>query len=519
MSLREAMAARLADGECFDLVVIGGGANGAGIALDAASRGLNVALVERNDFGSGTSSRSSKLIHGGVRYVSLGQWGLVRQALAERAVLLKNAAAIVQPLRFLIPAYGYFDVAKFRLGLKFYDWLAGDHGLRLSEWLSAEQAAAQVPAMATSGLLGATAYDDALFDDCRLLISILAKARELGAVTMNYREVVEIVHDSRQRAVGVVVRDRGGATELTVSARVVINATGPYGDTVRQLDSAQAASGLSPSQGAHVVVAGRFLGGDRAMVLPRTADGRIMFAIPWYDHVLLGSTDTPVREAAAAPRPFADEIDAILACAAAFLDPAPTRRDVLSTFAGVRPLAGKADGSATVRRSREHVLEVSNSGLITVSGGKWTTYRLVAAEAVDLALKVGSLSAAPSKTDAIELAPAGADVDPRFMPWAAAAGDLHELVARQPALGDKLHPELPYCGAHFVWAARAEFAISVSDALAYRTRAMFLNARAAADIAAAVAALMAAELGHDANWIERETDAARSAAAGFSLSD
>ncbi len=514
MQPRERMLERLAGGDT-DLVVIGGGANGAGIALDAAARGLSVALFERGDYASGTSSRSSKLIHGGVRYVALGHFGLVREALAERAHLLANAPALVEPLRFLIPAESRFDLLKYALGVRCYDWLASAGGRRASRRLSAAEIRRRVPALGVTRLRGAVAYDDARFDDARLVVTLIERAQAHGALTLNHAEVIAVRRRGGGPAGSVVVHDRIGGGELEVAARVIVNAGGPYGDSVRTLEDAGASPTLTPSQGAHLVLPRRFLGGDDALVMPRTADGRIMFAIPWYGHVLLGTTDTPLASPPREPRALATEIDAILEVAADFLQPAPTRADVLSVFAGLRPLAGVPDGAPTARRSREHALDVSTHGLVSVSGGKWTTYRLIAEQAVDLALRTAALEAPPSPTASLELAPLHPAAEPRFAPWAGAAPMLAALVEQDPTLGEPLHPALPYCGAHFVWAARAEGAQTVTDALAYRTRALFLNAAAAADIAPQAARLMAAELGRDAAWMTAEVEAARALAAHY----
>ncbi len=518
MQTRAAVIAQLdRRGASYDIAVIGGGANGAGIALDAASRGLSVALFERGDFGSGTSSRSSKLIHGGVRYVGLGQWGLVREALAERAALLNNAPGLVTTQRFMLPAYSHLQRAKFRLGLKLYDWLAGSRGLEASVGLAAADAAALSPALRRDGLRGAVTYDDAMFDDVRLLISILERAGEYGAALLNHAEVSAITRDRNGRASGVVVQDRLGDRELELSARVVINATGAYADAVRKLDDPAAAVTLSPSQGTHIVVAGRFGAAPNALVLPHRRDGRILFVLPWYGHTLIGTTDTLMPEAPREPRALDAEVEDILAVAARFLDPAPRRADIESVFAGLRPLVGVPDGAPTARRSREHAFDVSRSGLVTVSGGKWTTYRLIAAQAVDLAVRHGDLRAPPSSTAGLALVRPDADAEQRYADWGAAGAGLSALVRAQPELGMALHPELPYCGAHFVWAARNEQVLTVADALAYRSRALFINAAAALAIAPTVARLMARELKRDEAWINSEIANTRLRAQYFSL--
>ena len=300
--------------EGFDLAVIGGGANGAGIALDAASRGLSVVLLERSDFGCGTSSRSSKLIHGGVRYLALGQLGLVREALAERTLLFVNASAIVKPQPFLIPAYGRLELFKFTAGLKFYDWLAGAARVGTSRTFDSAQASSLAPGLVTDSMVGAACYYDAQFDDARLLISILKRAAKLGAIVVNYLEVTDLRKDQKGKVRGVVAVDEMSGNTVEVAARCVINATGAQGDDIRRLDDHRSPTRVMPSQGAHIVVHRRFLGGDHAVVLPHTPDGRIMFAIPWAEHLLLGTTDTPLTEVSRSPVPFESEIAMILAC-------------------------------------------------------------------------------------------------------------------------------------------------------------------------------------------------------------
>ncbi|MGR8920054.1 MAG: glycerol-3-phosphate dehydrogenase/oxidase, partial [Gammaproteobacteria bacterium] len=469
--------------------------------------------LEREDFGSGTSSKSSKLVHGGVRYLGLGQWGLVREALRERALLLDNAPAIVEPLRFLVPAGNPFELALFRVGLKCYDWLGRGRATRPSARVPLDDLPSLAPGLKLDGLSGAIAYDDARFDDCRLLLAVLRAARERGALTLNYTEVRALTR-GKGRIDGVVVADLHHGREYEVRAKVVINAAGPYADGVRALDDPAAVASLTPSQGAHVVVDRSFLGGAHAIVFPRTDDGRIMFAIPWHGHVLLGTTDTPMPTAPAAPRALASEVDDILEVADTFLAGTPTRAHVRSVFAGLRPLAGSPDGASTASRSREHALDVSAGGLVSVSGGKWTTYRVIAAQAVDLACRTAGIAAPPSSTADIALAPlaAGAEADG----WGCGAA-LGAIVDEDPALAEPLHEALPYTGAHFVHAARHELAVTVADALAYRTRALFIDARAAAEIAPRVAALLGAELGQDAAWIEQESAAAEAAAESFLL--
>jgi glycerol-3-phosphate dehydrogenase len=355
-------------------------------------------------------------------------------------------------------------------------------------------------------LRGGVEYDDAVFDDARLLIDILKKARELGAVTLNYAEVVDIRRPSYPHSPAtVILQDHADRRELQIAGRAIINASGPLSDAVRRLEDDSAGPSLSTSQGSHIVVAGSFLGGsNEAIVFPKTPDKRIMFAIPWHGHTLLGTTEAATDPSLDVPQPTDKEIDEILEVAGNYLERSPSRSDILSVFAGIRPLKRRSRRLSTARLSREHALDVNTDGMITVSGGKWTTYRLIAEQAVDLALQTGDLPPASSQTTALTVSPQVRTAEARFSDWGSSAGELERLVEEDVELGLELHPDLPYCGAHFVWAARNELAVTVFDALAYRTRAMFLNAEAAMSIAPRVAVLMARELGRDSKWIEQQ---------------
>ena len=500
----------------YDVIVIGGGANGAGIALDCANRGLEVLLLERAAFGGGTSSRSSKLIHGGIRYLARAQFGLVREALHERALLLRNAPGLVKPLPFVIPAASRFELYKYAAGLKVYDWLAGEHRLGASRRLDTTETRQLVPQLGRAPCVGSVLYTDAQFDDTRLLHAILHSAAARGATLLNHMQVVSLGKNARGqvRAVGAIDALSGRSHEF--EARIVINASGVHGDDIRRLAEHNIAADILPSQGAHLVIPKRFYTSDHALVMPRTQDGRVMFVLPWHEQVLLGTTDTALDRLDEPPIAQREEIDMILAVTARHLHRAPSRADVLSCFAGVRALAAAPGSGPSSRVSREHAINVDASGLVTVSGGKWTTYRRVAELCVDAALKVAGLRSNGASTQALELlphdAPRGA-VDALGFP----ARGVAQLAAEQPALVSSLHASLPYSGAHFVWAARSEMAMTVADALAYHTRCLFIDARATLEIAPRVAALMAAELGHDATWIAAEIQQVRARAASYIL--
>jgi glycerol-3-phosphate dehydrogenase len=500
----------------FDVIVIGGGANGAGIALDCAARGLEVLLLERAAFGAGTSSRSSKLIHGGVRYLAQGQFGLVREALYERALLLRNAAGLVKPLPFVLPASGRFELYKYAAGLKVYDALAGEHKLDSSRMLDSDETRRLVPQLARAPIAGSVLYQDAQFDDVRLLQALLHSAAARGATLLNHMPVVSLHKNARGQLRAVSARDALSGRNHEFEARVIINACGIHSDAMRRLAEPTLSDEILPSQGAHLVIPKRFYTSDHALVMPRTPDGRVMFVIPWHGQVLLGTTDTALRTLDEPPIAQREEIDMILAVTARHLHRAPNRSDVLSCFAGVRPLAATPGSARSSKVSREHAITVDASGLVTVSGGKWTSYRRVAEQCVDEALKVAGLRGNGSSTHKLELIPRDgqrAAVDALGFPARAVA----QLGAEQAALAAPLHEALPYSGAHVVFAARNEMAMTVADALAYHTRALFIDARAALDIAPRVAALMAAELGHDAQWIAEQIEQVRQLAAPYIL--
>src|SRR4051794_12584287 len=379
--------------EPWDMVIIGGGATGVGIAVDAAARGYDVLLLEQSDFGKGTSSRSTKLVHGGVRYLEQGNLRLVMEALRERGLLLQNAPHLVQNLGFVVPSYDWWEAPFYGAGLKLYNLLAGKYRFGPSEILSREETLQRLPSIRTEGLRGGVIYYDGQFDDSRLLIHLVATAFEQGAALLNYAQVTAVARD------GVRFRDLESGDDFAAAARVVINATGPFSDTIRRMADPAAEPAIAPSQGVHLVFNASFLPGDSAIMVPHTSDGRVMFAIPWHGHTLVGTTDTPIDDVPLEPVAMEQEIEFILQTAALYLERKPTRADILSVFAGIRPLsrAGSAAGQ-TSALSRDHTIRVEPSGILTITGGKWTTYRRMAEHCVDEAAKLGGLSAAASVT-------------------------------------------------------------------------------------------------------------------------
>jgi glycerol-3-phosphate dehydrogenase len=498
---RHDLARMLAQQPQRDLVVIGGGATGLGIALDAAARGLAVALVEADDFAKGTSSRTTKLVHGGVRYLAQGDLKLVREALRERGVLLRNAPHLVQPLPFLVPVYGakgrWLDQWYYGAGLILYDWLAGERRLGRAEFVSAARAARLTQGLQTRGLSGAVCYVDGQFDDARLAVALARTAIARGGVVLNHYAAVGLMHEAG-RIAGVVVEDRESRRQWALRSRCVVNATGVWVDTVRRMDQEPRGDLVAPRQGVHVVVDRKFLPDHHAILVPRTRDGRVLYAIPWLGKTLLGTTDTPCRDLATEPEPFREEIDFILGEAARYLANAPTRADIRSVWVGLRPLVKPPDRDAngTKELSRQHTVLVEPSGLVTVTGGKWTTYRSMAEDVLAHCMAAGLLpkrSAGITAELALVGAPATGDRPLSDAPGLHLYGTEAPLVQSLPGSDRELAPGLSEAMVRF--AARYEYARTVEDVLARRSRQLFLDARQAASIAGRVAVVLAEELG------------------------
>jgi glycerol-3-phosphate dehydrogenase len=490
---RADMLARAADRrDPWDVVVVGGGATGAGVAVDAAARGYSVLLVERADFGSGTSSRSTKLVHGGVRYLRQGNLGLVRDALRERGRLRRNAPHLVRDLRFVLPCYRRFDLLKYGAGLTAYDLLAGRERFGRSQLLSARRVTRLLPTVRSAKLRGGVLYHDGQFDDARLLVSLVRTAADRGAVVLNHAPVTALLkHEGRVN--GVVFHDAETGAEVRAAARVVVNAAGPFCDEVRQLADPAAAPLVAASQGSHVVLPRSFLPTDHALLIPETPDGRVLFAIPWHGHTLVGTTDVPIPRAPADPTATDAEIDFILETAGRYLATAPTRADVLATFAGVRPLV-KGGAVRTSGLSRDHLIRTEQPGLVTITGGKWTTYRAMAEDCVDVAARLADLPHRPCPTAELRLHGA-ADVDPgdEFGGYGSDAAAVRAVVESDAALAERLHPDLPYRAGEVLWAARHELARTADDVLFRRLRAGALNTAATAAVRPRVEALLRGE--------------------------
>ena len=490
--------------EPWDIAVIGGGATGVGVAVDAASRGLDVVLVEAHDFGKGTSSRSTKLVHGGVRYLEQGNVPLVMSALKERGLLRKNAPHLVHDLAFVVPNYSWWEAPFYGIGLKLYDLLAGKYGFGPSRLLSREETLAQLPALEPEELRGGVVYYDGQFDDARLLIHLAMTAADHGATLANYCPATKLLRDDEGYVNGLTARDEETGEQLSITARIVVNATGVFTDEIRRMADAGAEPLMVTSQGIHLVFDRSFLKGDTALMVPRTNDGRVLFVIPWHGHTVAGTTDTPVDAPSLEPKALDEEIEFILETAGRYLSRPPTRADVLAVYVGLRPLVKSGGEGKTAALSRDHVIHVDTSGLLTITGGKWTTYRHMAEDCVDHAITLGRLRDEECSTKALPIhghmdVAKSEESDP-LQVYGTDAEAIRALVKMRPELAERLHEQLPYIAAEVVWAAQEEMARSVEDVLARRTRALFLNARAATAMAETVAKLLAGELGRNEAW-------------------
>ena len=507
MNRTEMIAAMDDPGSLWDVIIIGGGATGLGAAVESAARGHRTVLVEAADFAKGTSSRSTKLIHGGVRYLRQGRVGMVRQSLRERGLLFRNAPHVVHPLNFVLPTYRFGSRLFYYTGLRVYDLLAGKLRCGRTRQLSREETCRELPTLREDNLRGGVVYSDGQFDDARLAITLARTAVDLGAVVANYVPVTRLLNEGG-RVRGVVIRDLESDREIPLRGKVVINATGVFAETILRMDGDRDHQPIiAPSQGSHLILDASFLPGSSALMIPQTDDGRVLFAIPWHGKVLLGTTDLAVREVSDEPRPRQSEVDYLLEHAGRYLKHQPNEADIRSRFAGLRPLVGPRFGQrSTSKLSREHEIHTSSTGLVTVIGGKWTTYRQMGEDLINQAESAADLRRLSSRTATLRLhgcpepGSRAASGDPDFAIYGSDAQSLRDLILESAELCCRLHPLLPYCAAEVVWAARHEMARSVEDIFARRTRALFLNARAAIDSAPQVAELLQQELQKSESW-------------------
>lgn len=510
---------QLRSGETFDVVVIGGGATGLGVAVDAAARGYRTALLEQHDFAKGTSSRSTKLVHGGVRYLRSGEIGLVRSALHERGLLERNAPHLVRRQAFVIPSYNLFGTTFYGIGLKLYEQLSGSLSFGISKTISASETRRLLPTVVEKGLRGGVVYYDGQFDDARLALALAETATQQGAAVVNYTRVEALLKEGGKIS-GVVATDVETGTTFDLKARTVINATGIFTDEIRHFDDPKVPAMLSVSSGVHLVLDKSYLPGNHALMIPKTSDGRVLFAVPWHNHVVVGTTDENRQRPELEPRPLEREIQFLFDQVRQYLDKPLTRADVLSVFVGLRPLVKKKATTRTSNLSRDHTIETTPSGLITITGGKWTSYRKMAQDTVDHASLVGGLRPTPSQTETLRIhgAPTeDAKKNNAFSVYGTDLAAMNNLVALEPSFNERLHPSLPNREVEVIWGARFEMARTVEDVLARRTRALLLNARAAIEAAPIVAKLLSRELIRSEAWERSQINEFKALAEGYLL--
>ncbi|NQU86820.1 MAG: glycerol-3-phosphate dehydrogenase/oxidase [Mariniphaga sp.] len=506
----------------WDIVIIGGGATGLGAAVDAASRGYDTLLLEKYDFSKGTSSRSTKLVHGGVRYLANGDIGLVLEALQERGLLLQNAPHLVKNLEFIIPNYGWFDGPFYTIGLKVYDMMAGKLGLGPSIHISKEETMNAIPNLVEEDLKGGVIYHDGQFDDSRLAVNLAQTITDNGGYVLNYCEVIGLLKNDEGIISGVECFDSENKKPYSINAKVVVNATGIFVDSINKMDESDHKKTVVPSQGIHVILDQSFLQSDSAIMIPKTADGRVLFAVPWHGKVVVGTTDTPIDDHDIEPRALEEEIKFILKTAKKYLAKKPKRKDVLSIFAGLRPLAAPEDENQETKEiSRSHKLVISQSGLLTMIGGKWTTYRKMGEDIIDKAILLGGLDEKDCVTKNMPIHGYLKNVrsSGHLYVYGSDIPKIKTLIGQEPLLSEKLHKRLPYLKAEIIWAVREEMARTIEDVLARRTRALLLDAKASIEMASVVAEIMAKELGFNKEWQESQVEQYTELAKGYILTE
>lgn len=487
----------------WDVIVIGGGASGLGIALDSITRGYSTLLLEQSDFAKGTSSRSTKLVHGGVRYLAQGNIGLVVEALYERGLLKKNASHLFQNQPFIIPVYSLGDKFYYSIGLKIYEFLSGKLSLGKSKQINTTTTLARLKTISPKKLKGGVVYYDGQFDDSRLAINIAQTCIEKGAVVLNHFSVKQLVKNESGTIDGVVAYDNEMRKKYTINGKVIINATGVFTDDILKMDNPEAKNTIRPSQGVHLILNKSFLPGDDAIMIPKTDDGRVLFLVPWQDRLVVGTTDTLVNIRRLEPVPLSQEIEFILSTANKYLTKPVKREDVLCAFAGLRPLAApQGDAKKTKEISRGHRIIVSDSGLLSIIGGKWTTYRRMAQDTMDKAIETGKLPKQKCVTKSLLIHGAYKihNKNSNHNIYGTDTEEIKKLIEQKPEYGEKLHPHLDFVKAEIIWAVRNEMARTVDDILARRVRVLYLDARAAIDIAPIIAEIIAKELNKDEEW-------------------
>lgn len=516
MKTRDTVIEEIRNTQAFDVIVVGGGASGIGAAVEASLRGYRTLLLEKHDFTKGTSSKSTKLVHGGVRYMAQGDLKMVREALKERGYLAKNAPHLVHDQPFIIPNYRWWEGAFYTIGLKFYDLLAGRFSMGKSVHLGKENVLKKLPGISKEKLRGGVLYHDGQFDDSRLALDLLHVFNDNGGCALNYAEVLALEKEEDVVS-GVVFRDNHQEKQYAVRAKVVLNATGVWVDDIMKMDQPGHRKTIRPSQGIHLVLKKDFLPGDHALMIPKTSDGRVLFAVPWHDHLVVGTTDTPIDATSDEPVALEEEVQFILDTASSYLERKVERSDVLSVFAGLRPLAApKDDSSKTKEISRNHKIIISQSNLITIIGGKWTTYRKMAEDMVDTAVRTGLLESSVSKTKEFYILESDPSENP-FPLYGKNGLEIASIAAEDPDKKELIHPELPYSWAEAEWICKNELVIHLEDLLARRLRALLLNARVTSEIAGMVAERCAPWLGWTPQQSTDETVAFRELADKYIL--
>ena len=507
---REEQIAQLRAGDKeWDFVVVGGGATGLGCAVDAASRGYSVAVLEQYDFAKCTSSRSTKLVHGGVRYLQKGDVMLVLEALRERGRMKANAPHLVKDQAFVISNYRYWDNFLYFCGLAFYDILSFGFGYGRSKFIRAKSVMKRLPTSIKKGLKGGIVYHDGQFDDSRMAVNLAQTCIDHGGVAANHVRVIEMMHDDKGKVCGVKAQDTETGETFTLKAKAVINAAGIFVDSVMQMDEPGMPAMVKPSQGVHLVLDMKFLQSNDALMVPKTSDGRVLFAVPWHNRVVVGTTDVLRETPESEPKALEEEIDFILGTAGLYMDPAPTRKDILCAYAGQRPLAApKKEGKSTKEISRSHKIIVSDNNLITITGGKWTSYRLMAEDTIDKAIhmKLVEPKACITKTLHIHGYRPKPNLDDHCYVYGADEPALHKMEEENSTFKEKISPKYEYTVGEAVWAVRNEMARTVDDVLARRVRMLYIDAREALAVAPKVAHIVASELGRDEAWEQAQVE-------------
>jgi len=506
---RSKLIERVKDTSEWDVIVIGGGASGLGVALDALSRGFKTILLEQVDFAKGTSSKATKLVHGGVRYLAQGDISLVREALHERGLLQQNAPHLVKNQSFVIPNYSWFDGPFYTIGMKIYDFLAGKLSLGKSIHINKEETQRRISTVRTKGLYGGVVYQDGQFDDSRLAVNVAQTCIQMGGVALNYMRVTNLTKNGAGKVNGIIAQDTDTGEVFTIQGKAIINATGIFVDDILKMDKPEAKQMVRPSQGVHLVFDKSFLPGDDAIMIPKTDDGRVLFLVPWHNRVIAGTTDTPIDEHSLEPIALEKEIEFILKTAGRYLTKQPTRQDALAVFAGLRPLAAPTGNSNKTKEiSRSHKVIVSDSNLLTLTGGKWTTFRRMGQDTVDKAIKIGCLpkKESTSATQKIYSAIPTTDRSNHMYIYGSDQEAIHALAQENPVWNEKLVEHLEFKKAEVLWAVRNELAQTVEDVLSRRVRILFLDAKAAITAAPEVARILAQELGKDDNWQKNQVE-------------